>query len=183
MSRVKLSETARTEIAALYASEQDKPRYGRRWTEVALAEHYGVARITIRRIIETVPTGDRPFSEGCCVLGCDDTGRLTRGMCRMHYTRWRRHGNPLFVMGEGVPRTDSPTYFTKHGRVKKARGSASQFLCRCGRQAEDWATVHGTEGLDVWRDYQPMCTRCHMHYDGIAGHPKLTEADAMEIRL
>lgn len=36
----------------------------------------------------------------CSIEGCDNSGQLTRTMCRMHYTRWRRHGDP----GEAQPR-------------------------------------------------------------------------------
>lgn len=29
----------------------------------------------------------------CAVDGCDRSGRLVRGWCPMHYSRWRRHGD------------------------------------------------------------------------------------------
>lgn len=31
----------------------------------------------------------------CKINGCDSAGKITRGMCLMHYTRWRRHGDPM----------------------------------------------------------------------------------------
>lgn len=164
-----LTEADKAEIIRRYDSELDKPRYGRRWTQPALAVQYGVGQSTIQRIVDSVSA--RPSCwESCSVTGCGKTGTLTRGMCEMHYTRWQRHGDPQFVLGKGVPRTDSPGYFAKHNRVKKARGRASQFLCAgcCGGRAEDWATVHGTEGLDVWHDYVALCTRCYLQYDGFS---------------
>lgn len=33
----------------------------------------------------------------CSIDGCTKPGRLRRGMCRMHYVRWRRHGDPLIT--------------------------------------------------------------------------------------
>ena len=33
----------------------------------------------------------------CSIEGCTKPGRLRRGMCRMHYVRWLRHGDPLFT--------------------------------------------------------------------------------------
>ena len=31
----------------------------------------------------------------CSIPGCRKTGKVTRGWCLMHYTRWVRHGDPL----------------------------------------------------------------------------------------
>lgn len=31
----------------------------------------------------------------CGAAGCGASGRITRGWCNKHYTRWRRHGDPL----------------------------------------------------------------------------------------
>lgn len=31
----------------------------------------------------------------CDVNGCERDEKLVRGMCRLHYARWRRQGNPL----------------------------------------------------------------------------------------
>lgn len=39
------------------------------------------------------------MTQGCSIAGCGKRV-LARGWCDMHYTRWRRHGDPL---GGGVP--------------------------------------------------------------------------------
>lgn len=40
----------------------------------------------------------------CSVDGCDKSGRLTRGMCVLHYKRFLRHGDPLAGRTQkGVP--------------------------------------------------------------------------------
>ncbi len=109
----------------------------------------------------------------------------------MHYARWERHGDPLILAG--VPRVASPKYFTKHSRIKRIRGSASQHLCGgcCGSQARHWATIHGRDGRDIFLDFVPLCARCHSRYDwppegrtqGSAnGNAKLTEAQVAEIK-
>lgn len=32
--------------------------------------------------------------EVCKVEGCEGTGRISRGWCKKHWARWRRHGSP-----------------------------------------------------------------------------------------
>ena len=128
----------------------------------------------------------------CAISECVKPVRA-KDWCAMHYTRWKRHGDPLFVLGAGVTRTSSPTYFTKHARVKSIRGSASQHLCAAGRgrQARDWATIRGRNGLDIFLDYMPLCVGCHQEYDGqrahrargsASGKAKLTEAQVTQIK-
>lgn len=69
---------------------------------------------------------------------------------------------------------DDATYDAKHQRVHKARGSAKKQMCEaeCGQPAQEWATVHGTDGLDVMADYVALCISCHRWYDD--GISKLT---------
>ena len=33
------------------------------------------------------------LSTSCSVSGCENGGYMTRGLCKMHYARWRRHGD------------------------------------------------------------------------------------------
>ncbi|MFG2067742.1 hypothetical protein ACGFKZ_12895 [Micromonospora tulbaghiae] len=76
-------------------------------------------------------------------------------------------------------RKDELTYDGAHNRVKAQRGSASDHLCRCGNQAEQWAYNHAdfkqradTEGREKGRPYSinpdhylPMCRSCHARFD------------------
>ena len=80
-------------------------------------------------------------------------------------------------------------YSGRHQQVYRARGKAGGHPCidGCGRPAEDWSQVHGTDGLDLDEHWQPRCRRCHRAYDGPtrgeAVHGAvLTEADIREIR-
>jgi hypothetical protein len=67
---------------------------------------------------------------------------------------------------------DQVGYKARHTRVVRARGAAKTHDCaHCAEAgavtpAHDWATRHGTIGLNV-NDYLPLCRRCHQAYDGI----------------
>jgi hypothetical protein len=97
------------------------------------------------------------------------------------------HGDPQVVLKDYVAKGedhyhwvgDDVTYQGMHYRVKKYRGSASQFLCiDCGQQAEEWSYNHldenertGTDGghlLPYSTDvtfYEPRCKSCHRAFD------------------
>ncbi len=61
----------------------------------------------------------------CSVASCVHPAQ-TRGWCSLHYSRWRRHGDPL-------------TAFRPNGR-------ASQEPCTC-RTPEEWRSIPGYEGV------------------------------------
>jgi len=43
----------------------------------------------------------------CSVVACDHPANATRGYCRTHYDRWRKHGDPLIIKRAVYPsRTD-----------------------------------------------------------------------------
>ena len=58
-------------------------------------------------------------------------------------------------------------YQRLHGIVRRARGSASRYLCELCRldAARDWATIHGADGTDPIGDYAALCLSCHKLYD------------------
>lgn len=88
---------------------------------------------------------------------------------------------------------DNPNYWTRHGRVRRARGPAKSHPCEhCGGPARDWAVRHGQTGISP-DDYMPLCRKCHIQYDGTAHEPphhtgeanpaaKLTIEQVREIR-
>ena len=39
----------------------------------------------------------------CTIDGCESGGQLRRGLCTMHYNRWRRHGDPLATLTYATP--------------------------------------------------------------------------------
>lgn len=102
----------------------------------------------------------------------------------MHYTRWRRHGDPNVIRSHGAPRIEYPTYNTVHSRLMRDRGSASKYFCvECGQQASQWSYDHkdpnelsGTSGTNgtVCRysanpeHYRALCRICHRWQDAKA---------------
>ncbi len=66
----------------------------------------------------------------CSVDGCDNHGDIRKGLCNMHYRRWRRHGDPLggaAIQSRGgtfePPRCDTPGCVVQGcGKVIKAHG-------------------------------------------------------------
>lgn len=77
------------------------------------------------------------------------------------------------------PREISTGYRAVHKRVQSVRGKATEYMCACGVQAEEWAydhtdpnPMHGTTprgrpavySLDV-AQYTPMCRPCHARFD------------------
>lgn len=83
------------------------------------------------------------------------------------------HPHPL------VRKTPPTDYDAAHRQVRKAKGRASAFICRCGKRAEQWAYTHSdldvqhdTDGREAGRPfspdpahYVPMCRSCHIRYD------------------
>lgn len=88
-----------------------------------------------------------------------------------------------------VRRVDDPVYRSRHTRVSRARGKASDQTCvDCGNPATDWSQRHGTMGNDP-QDYSARCKKCHAAYDSEslrrgedAPWSKLTEGAVREIR-
>ncbi len=59
-------------------------------------------------------------------------------------------------------------YRTKHDRVYRERGKASSYDCTlCARQAHHWSWIHGTDGMDPFEHFRPLCRKCHHAYDEI----------------
>lgn len=122
----------------------------------------------------------------CSVDGC---ARLHygKGFCRLHYDRVRARGTTdLVTTRRPRPdmagannrgwRGDAVSTDGAHRRVRKARGPASDYPCvECGGPAKEWAYdhldpderhhPHGPFSLKI-EHYQPMCVRCHRHFDG-----------------
>ena len=64
-------------------------------------------------------------------------------------------------------------YFGAHNRVRKLRGPAKEQSCSCGRRAQHWAHLHGTDPTEPM-NYQAMCQRCHFAYDDVRGQQVTT---------
>ena len=72
----------------------------------------------------------------CSLEGCKRR-RYSRGWCCAHYNRWFRTGDVGSV--ETGRRKATVGYGSAHDRVRKAKGSASDYPCHeCGGPATDW---------------------------------------------
>lgn len=128
----------------------------------------------------------------------NDAQRLVRWSCRCDCgATTTQRGSSLrggIVVSCGCVRTELATarlvaatrkpddqvgYVAAHGRVRRARGNASEHQCvDCGCQARDWSLRKGAgrphvggrdDGLMVSGDpvdYDPRCRSCHGKYDG-----------------
>lgn len=130
----------------------------------------------------------------CSVPGCDRTGKIVHGLCRMHETRLRRHGDvntvkPSLGAGSGPEnprwRGEDISYRTAHDRVVRQWGRASEHNCvDCGDQATHWSydgtdpnelsrpgrvNKDGSVSVQRWSadlsHYSSRCYRCHVKFD------------------
>jgi hypothetical protein len=138
--------------------------------------HYRRHRLGHSMDVQDRPGAPRQHAT-CTIPGCSEAHQA-RGWCLKHYTRWKRQGDPnIALVGEAHPgfTGDDASYGAAHMRVKRARGSASQFACSdCGGPASQWSLIHGrgsqwVEGSGYFSlasdDYEPRCKPCHDAYD------------------
>lgn len=135
-----------------------------------------------------VPDAPQPFvPDPCPVDGCERHVQ-ERGMCKMHATRMRRHGDPNVSIKQAdrnFPRGeeshawtgDDATYAGIHQRLRRMRGAASEHACvDCASPARQWSYNHAdpegrldeATGLPYSTDldhYDPRCVPCHKKHD------------------
>ena len=149
----------------------DEPVFGRGWCK---AHHQ---RWLTKGDPGTTPIRKKRPGSTCSVEGCH-RAHYARYLCKPHYTRWHSGndlGGPEFI-AHPVP-DEVLTYFTLHKRIRAARGSASEFACRCGQPAVHWAYQHNDPdpmveeeanllySNDIYGSYDPMCQSCHIRLD------------------
>lgn len=119
----------------------------------------------------------------CTVDGCESVDDGANGLCKLHGTRLRRHGDPLAFHPVGSPagpdhhsRNDGGlTYSGAHIRVRLTKGRASDHACiDCLGSASQWSYDHldpnerrgdgGPYSIDP-DHYQPRCGPCHKAFD------------------
>ena len=86
----------------------------------------------------------------------------------MHYGRWRKHGDPLYISTATNTRKSVVSYSAAHQRLRADRGTAASHPCfLCGIRAEDWAYVgKDPRGYsEELGEYVPMCRKCHVLVD------------------
>lgn len=115
-----------------------------------------------------------------------------RQLCKMHYQRLWRHGDPRIVFPAGDHAGPGSSHWTgdeatrraAHQRVKSQRGRAGAHRCaHCGEQALDWAYNHRCPNERTCPDtgfaystdvaqYVPLCRTCHRRFDLDPGDPR-----------
>lgn len=138
-----------------------------------------------RKVPVTKPESKRRVREECAVDGCDLIDDGPHGLCKKHYTRALRHGDPAVVIRPSdrkLPRgTEHPQwigdhvgYSGAHMRVRSQRGPASAQVCTCGAPARQWSYDHldpaellapeGPYSADP-KHYIALCVSCHKKAD------------------
>jgi hypothetical protein len=132
----------------------EKPRTHREWCGM----HY--ERWRKHGDLDFTP---EPWPSECSVEDCAKKP-VARGLCDAHYAKLRRYGDVEWH--RPVRPTDQVNYYMLHDRLRQARGSATAHQCvgECGRQARQWAWLHGEDPYD-FSNYVPMCYSCHQRYD------------------
>jgi len=98
--------------------------------------------------------------------------------------RGKKHSEDTRANMSRAHRQDNSKYIAAHMRVRRLRGSASEYICPCGRPAVHWAFQWRITLQDRWMidpgstsrgglslysltesDYEAMCGRCASWYD------------------
>ncbi len=56
-------------------------------------------------------------------------------------------------------------YHGIHGWVIRQKGKASEYICKCGKQAQHWANTKAHKYKRRIEDFEAMCAKCHRIYD------------------
>lgn len=163
----------------------DRPT--RRKTAQMCEAHYYRVRRTGQPGSATIDTHRRGH---CAVEDCDKIADGGNGWCAMHYTRWKRHGDPLTYIApadRNLPKReathwwagDDVTYSGMHQRLRNYRGSARDHACvDCGSKAAQWSFDRldpeaKSSDLGPYSTsldhYVPRCVPCHKRFDLAAG--------------
>ena len=107
-----------------------------------------------------------PRRESCAVEGCDNAGKYVQGYCSKHYSRYKRHGDPLHVEGteQGTVRVESVVF---NGiTFRRYPDSASPAHRRYYKPGGQWVK-QGVQALhqEVWKQYNgPIPEGHHIHH-------------------
>lgn len=118
---------------------------------------------------------NKTCSDECKYIARGTGGRKNKG--KVHTSDTRRN------MSDAHRKSNS-RYMAAHMRVRRLRGSASEYICPCGRQAVHWAFQWRTTPRERWKidlgrthrdsfslysltesDYEALCGRCASWYD------------------
>lgn len=97
------------------------------------------------------------FQKLCSVDGCFEKLNC-KGYCRLHYQRWKKHGNPLFV----------PARISLKGQPCKIGGCSEPIVCRdwCSKHYQRWRNTGDPLGVEVLPERVCSFPRCKKPVEG-----------------
>lgn len=100
----------------------------------------------------------------CAVLGCEKP-RQCQGFCQAHYTRWRRHGDPLGGRAKRIGCLVEGCSERHHGKgycaVHLARSARLGNPTAGGKLRRDLSKVCTAPGCEEWAEARELCVH---HY-------------------
>ncbi len=97
----------------------------------------------------------------------------SKGYCKRCWERVKKHADPNFVKRANWTGDDA-SYRAVHNRLRTERGRAAGYLCKCGRNARQWAYLGGAPDERRSKEgpytpdlgfYEAMCIPCHKRMD------------------
>lgn len=117
----------------------------------------------------------------CTVEGCGRTGKIVRGLCRMHYARWQRHGDALVVVAtvRGSVRVESVEFngITFRRYPDSAVASHRRYFSPGGQWIKQGV---GALHQEVWKAHHgPIPPGWHVHHRGDYGDNSIDNLECL----
>jgi len=126
------------------------------------SERKQAARARERRQTNRAP---KPLPSRCSVAGCD-TDAIARGLCRKHYTRVVRHGDPTVVLP-----TNGPSRGNGVPTMTEAEVAAWESMARDGTLRQ-WTRAHFRSQRRIDEEYLAALQKVRAEVDQMFNEPE-----------